>query len=229
METQKFKKRLLLVDFGISSKQELNTQTTIYKKKDVENLYDDIKMGLMSDAPVTQIVKLVPMELRPKLKNYIIKSEEDLSQFVESLHDFGSFTEFWCCKNDESTQLIYGRFSSATEYSLDIFQQLEIVIGNTARLLEKVGSEMNIPYVMAERLWWGRHYSITRKSTESGDLKKSFIVIARKIEEKKDIIEEFNKYLSEKKVRSFSLEFLFQNGKLIFIDWDTENDIGVLI
>lgn len=232
MATQKWNKKEILIKYNLSTLQEIQEQTKVYCKSDLDRLFTDLLEFFQRNRKrYVYIIKLVPQELRPKLKNYLLFDEEDLLSFKETVTCDYSYKEIWCCSNVLNQTNAYGRLYLGDGIYADYRHTMEIVLGNTARLIEKVSGDDQIPYIYAERAGWGRHYNIknrfwNRQTPE--ELRKLLSFAARTIEDRKKMIEEFSESLFGIEIHSLCLEFIIQNNTLTFIDWDTENDREVL-
>lgn len=205
----KWKKKQLLYAFGLVTKMDIIDQTKRFTE--VNEVLDYIRID-----GSTYIIKLVPIELRPKLKNFIVNDDKSKILFATDILNYHDYSEIWCCKNECGSEIpIYGRFMTD-----NLSQTIEIIRGNTARLIE------NIPgidsYVVGTRVSWGRHYNTVNK----GNL--PFHDVACWIEGKRDQIDSFYEQLKIIDVEILCLEFKVYKSGLVFTDWDTPDDKAVI-
>lgn len=205
----KWKKKQLLLVYGLATEDEIIRQTKRFTK--IKDVLDYIQI----DGSI-YIIKLVPIELKPKLKNFIVNDEESKRLFASDVLNYGDYSEIWCCKNECNGGIaIYGRFATS-----DISQTIEIIHGNTARLLDKIPDSES--YISGTRVSWGWHYNIISK----GNL--PFYDVVCWIEERKNQIDIFSEHLRMIGIKSLSLEFQMYKSGLVFTDWDTPNDKMVI-
>lgn len=201
----KWKKKQLLLVYGLSTEEEIAKQTKRFTK--IKDVLDYIRI----DGSI-YIIKLVPVELKPKLKNFIVNDERSKTLFASDVLNYSDYSEIWCCRNECNEGMpIYGRFATC-----DISQTIEIIRGNTARLLEKIPNTES--YISGTRISWGRHYDIISKGILP------FYDAACWIEERKNQIDIFSEHLKMIGIKSLSLEFQVYKSGLVFTDWDTSND-----
>ena len=159
--TGKWKKKKILNLYGLSSLAEIEQETTRYKKQEINLLYRDIANSLQEGTQDDFfILKLVPLELRPKLKNYLIYQQSDLDEFISTRNDHYDFEEVWSCRSSKKiVSSVYGRFFSDLS-GTEVFQSIELALGGTARKLDQVSLSGGIPYISGKRPSWGWHYEI---------------------------------------------------------------------
>ena len=209
IDSAKWKKRLLLVFYGLTTIEELENETKRFAS--VFDVFNHIKI----DGSV-YIVKLVPREMKPGLKNYVIRDEKGKQFFAEDVAQYHNYCELWCCKNACSGEMpVYGRLVFD-----GISQTIEMICGETARLLEKIPSVS--PYVIARRLSWGMHYTIQKE----GDI--PFQDVFLRVENKREQIEAFVADLQRIGIESISFEFRVYKSKIVIIDWDSADDRSVI-
>lgn len=205
----KWKKKALLIQYGLATQQDLLDQTKRFISA------QDALDYCMLDGSI-YIVKLVPIEWRPKLQNFIILDDNSKKQFCHEIQQYHNYNEIWCCKNEAKKGIpIYGRFSIDQSS-----QTIELVQGKTARLIEKIPGVDK--YVFASRNAWGWHYDVVQK----GDL--DFREIAYRIEREREKIIIFLNDLNKIGIWSISFEFRFVGSEFFFIDWDTADDVLVV-
>ncbi|MEY8387035.1 hypothetical protein AALC17_07000 [Oscillospiraceae bacterium 38-13] len=204
----KSKKKQLLLAYGLATEEDIS-QTKRFTE--INEVLDYIRI----DGSV-YIIKLVPIELRPKLKNFIVNDDKSRRSFATDILNYHDYSEIWCCRNECNGEMpIYGRFVTG-----DLWQTIELIRGNTARLIEKI-PEMD-SYAVGIRISWGWHY----KAVNKGNL--PFHDVARWIEEKKNQIGIFFEQLKMIGVETLCVEFKVHNSGLVFTDWDTPDDKTVI-
>jgi hypothetical protein len=222
----------VLIQYGLSTLEEIETQTKVYKIAAIDILISDLLLSIEKDkGRFVHILKFVPIELKPKLKNYLLYNEDDLNMFINNFECEYDFAEIWYCKNEINKTNIYGRFCMGDGIKVDYKHTLEIIYGNTARIIEQVSNHSKVPYIQANRIGWGFSYKTNQFSNSNigtNNLNKIFDFIIKSIEQRRENIEFFFDSLINLKVNSICLEFVVQSGNIFFIDWDTENDQRVL-
>ena len=205
----KWKKKQLLFAFGLATEEDIAEQTKRFTE--INEVLDYIRID-----GSTYIIKLVPIELRPKLKNFIVIDDKSKILFATDILNYRDYSEIWCCKNECGKGIpIYGRFMTD-----DLSQTIEIIRGSTARLIENISDIYS--YAVGSRVSWGRHYNAINK----GNL--PFHDVACWIEEKRDQIDSFFEQLKMIDVEALCLEFKVYKSGLVFIDWDTPDDKTVI-
>lgn len=206
MITEKWKKKLLLVKYGLSTIEELQRQTKRYAST------KELQENICLDGSI-YVIKLVPIKLRPKLKNFIIKDNASMFAFLNEIEKYHDYSELWCCKDECTDGLpVHGRFAID-----QTGQYLELVQADTARRLDNID---NYPHLRAYRLSWGWHYNI------EGDFPIDNVAID--IERQRDFIDDFVFDLHEIGITNVSLEFRAYKERIVFTDWDTSDDYRVL-
>ena len=206
MMTDKWKKKLILVKYGLSTLDEIERQTKRFHS------VLELRENLILDGSI-YIIKLVPKVLRPKLKNFIVWDSQSMEMFYREVEKYKDFIEIWVCRDEcENGLPIHGRFAVD-----EIGQYLELVQADTARKLECISL---YPHIQAKRLSWGWHY-VTEGTMPYRN-------VAIEIECRREVIEKFILALESKGIISMSLEFRVYRNEIIFTDWDTSNDRIVL-
>lgn len=234
MITKKWLKYEILIKYGLSTKDELDSQIKRYKKSEIDKLYEDIlkELGQNSNSNI-YVLKLVPKELRFKLKNYKIYGQKDLEIAVKDLKMQSKFEEIWCCKTklDLDGSGIYGRFYINSGGKTEVFQCIEQVWSDTARKLENILKNQKLTYIRAKRTGWGWRYNIEEINCKKQGERKilhDLWEVAKQIEIKRNRIEEFANDLYKIGICSFDIEYKVINGRIVIIDWDTSSDEMVL-
>ena len=205
----KWKKKQLLFAYGLTTEKDIIEQTKRFTE--INEVLDYIRV----DGSV-YIIKLVPIELRPKLKNFIVNDDKSKQLFAADILNYHDYSEIWCCRNEcDGETPIYGRFVTG-----DLWQNIELIRGDTARLIEKI-PEID-SYAVGMRISWGWHYNAINK----GNL--PFYDVACWIEEKKNQIDSFFEQLKMIGIETLCLEFRVYKSSLVFTEWDTPDDKRVI-
>ena len=221
---EKWKKYEILMKYGLTTENVIRDQVNRYVKNDIGVVCSDIKKDMIKNPNEhAYIIKLVPLILKPKLKNFIIRTNEDIEVFSEKVLSFSGFEEIWWCK----TKLSGGKAPDGRMYinngsnTNDISQCVEQVWAETARKLEQIGS--GVPYVVANRISWGFNYKI--KSFNIGDEELHvFHIILKELETKKNNIQMLSDDLLNICIPCMSIEYKAMNGKVHIVDWDSSDD-----
>jgi hypothetical protein len=233
----KWNKQQILMDFHIRDKTSFEKNVKVFKKSQKKELIDFIieqKHRYCGCKELYFILILVPVEHRYKLKNIKIKDEITVNHFYEMLNMERSYSEIWVCTNwSKLEESISGRFCIDMSKGYEN-QIIEIVKGDAPRVIEKIEyykkdkSENQIEYYIYSRNRWGMRYKELVNQNKSELIDDGNREICRAVESKREVIDQFYTFLEKIGILSLSLEFRFQNGKLEFIDWDTENDKKVI-
>ena len=232
----KWNKQQILMDFHIREKTSFEKNVKVFEKTFKKELIDFIleqKQRYCDCKELYFILILVPIEHRYKLKNIIINDEINANKIYELLNMDYSYSEIWVCTNLPKLKKSFsGRFRIDMSNGYEN-QILEIVKGDAPRVIEKIEYHKkenlnNIEYYIYSRNRWGMRYKelVNQKKSELIDNSNREICMA--LESKREVIEHFYTHLRKIGISNLSLEFRFQNGKLEFIDWDTENDKKVI-
>ena len=227
--TGKWKKKEILNLYGLSSLPEIEQETTRYKKQEINLLYRDITNSLEKNIQGDFfILKLVPLELRPKLKNFLIYQQKDLDKFFNTRDDYYDFEEIWICRSSQkAASNVYGRLFFNL-FGMEIFQSIELSLGGTARRLDQVSLSGGIAYISGRRPSWGWHYDINHliynNKFENTMLLNWYRTVAVEIERLRDAFPIFFEDLISLDIASISFDFVAYSSKIVIIDWDTAND-----
>jgi len=237
----KWRKYLALVDFGFVSADELATEIRRYPRSKVHRLVSDISADIRHDSRRARrslyVVKLVPADLQGQLPNFRVERSSQLKQLVAFLtaHSGETYLEAWYCRTriDSEVFSVAGRivFSAANAGGIQLVEQLW---RGSPRLLETYSDDFALPYVRASRYSWGWPYSIQhvhlpRKSALSNlQLQSEFGYSMRCIEQEREKIGTFCRFLDSFSFKAYSLEYKIVASQLRIIDWDTPNDKRVL-
>ena len=233
MSVKKWEKYKILFKYGLATEDEISKQIRRYKKKEVHKMCNELSNNLAQGNPTDiYIIKLVPKQLRFKLKNFKLRSPDDLIPFLNEVKTNKQIEEIWYCKNrlDPNRNCVYGRLyinNSGTHVN----QYIEQVWADTARKIEEITHNQQITYVRAKRLNWGWRYFIEHINCEKNSkdiILNDFWECAKQIEARKEQIQNLADDLFRLGIYSFDIEYKIINGCLSFIDWDTANDMAVL-
>ena len=236
----KWKKHLVLVEFGLKKQEDLENEIHRYSAFHVNRLIEDIKKELKNNPDSGMyIISSIPSCDCFKLPNFCISSLEDLEAFKKSLdeHFYDKFSEVWYCKKpfEKGNDVITGRISLDNRKGLNTIQYshcVEQVWNCSHREIEKLNKDSNTIFLRAFREGWGRHYHINQLKVPSKEDKdkviKGFIQTVKGIESNKEKIEEFENYLKDIGIDELCLEYMLSQKGFSFIDWDTSDDKKVI-
>lgn len=238
----KWKKHLVLVEFGLKNQEDLENEIHRYPAFHVNTLIRDIEKELQSNPNSGMyIISSIPLHDCFKLPNFCISSMEELEEFKASLDNnfFDRFLEVWYCKKpfQNGYDVITGRIALDNRKGLNDIQYshtVEQVWNCSHREIEKFNKDSNAIYLRAFREGWGRRYHIdelrvpTKKETDKDKVINGFIQMVRGVEEYKEKIEEFENYLEKLGIDELCLEYMLSQKGFSFIDWDTNNDKKVI-
>ena len=219
---EKWKKYEMLIRYGLATEEEINNQINRYSKNDIDKICNDIK-GVLNTEEYAFIIKLVPHELKPKLKNFIIRDMIDIERFKQEAQCFHGHHEIWWCK----TKVSEGKAPHGRMYidNNDVSQCVEQIWADTARKIELIGT--GIPYIVGERLSWGFSYGIS--AYRVGEIEIAvFRNVLRQLERKRAAIQLFVDDLQRIGVSCLSIEYKVVNDQIRIVDWDSSDDRTVL-
>lgn len=238
----KWKKYLMLVDFGFISPNELEDEIRRYPRSERRRLVSDIRSDIQQERTQGRrsiyVVKLVPTDLPGQLPNFRLEDTSELRQLVAFLdaHEKENHLEAWYCKTrvDSDVFSVAGRivFGMTDTGRTQIVEQLW---RGSPRLLESYSADFSFPYVRASRYSWGWSYSIEHihlpemASMHSSELQSEFGYAARCIEQAREKIEVFCAFLDSFSFKAYSLEYKIVGAHFKIIDWDTPHDKQVLL
>lgn len=232
----KWKKHLVLVEFGLKSYEDLTNEIHRYDAFRVNNLIEDIHSNLTKHPNTGMyIISSIPTNDCFKLPNFCVSTIQDLNGFKAHLSEdfFDKFSEVWYCKKSFEPGLdnIVGRISFDNRVGLNSIkysQCIEQVWNSSHRKIESFNVKSNGIYLRASREGWGRHYSIDDLRVPSTDYKDKVINGFRNtvipIEANKEKIDAFTNYLKSIGIEELCLEYMLSSKGFSFIDWDTSND-----
>lgn len=236
----KWKKHLVLVEFGLKKKEDLEKEINRYSSFHIQDLIEDIKREMEKNSNnAVYIISFIPISKCFKLPNFYISSLEDLEKLKTTLdeHFYDKFSEVWYCKKpfSKGQATVTGRIlidNKVGRNSIKYSHNIEQVWACNHREIERFNKNSNVTYMQASREGWGRHYKI-EKINIKGEKNKteildSFVQSVKEIERSKEKIEEFEKHLKMIGIEELCLEYMFSHKGFSFIDWDTSDDIKVI-
>ncbi len=239
----KWRKYLLLVQFGLTSKAILNKQIKRYKQIHASKMIADLSASIQLDTPQLKylhVIKIVQKNAVGQLKNFRLTDLNQWCELLAFLQLAQPSDEIWHCKTDISyeTLSVAGRiiFDNRTNST----QILEQVWRTSPRLIESYSkgkiSTFAYPYIHAIRPTWGWHFRIDNihippdyPSTQNQLLEEGRKSI-RLIERSRELIETFVCAATYEDVSTkvIGIEYKIINEKLTIIDWDTADDLSVI-
>ena len=236
----KWKKHLVLVEFGLKKQEDLENEIHRYPAFHVNTLINEIEKEIKSNPNSGMyIISSIPSHDCFKLPNFCISCLEDLEAFKTSLDDhfLDKFSEVWYCKKpfQNGHDVITGRIALDNRKGLNTIQNshtVEQVWNCSHREIEKFNKNSNGIYLRASREGWGRRYHIDALNLPSKKDKdkvvNGFIQTVKEVESDKEKIEEFENYLEKLGIEELCLEYMLSQRGFSFIDWDTSNDKKVI-
>jgi len=232
----KWKKHLMLVEFGLRTMENLQSEIHRFNYNEKEILIEELKERIKCDKNEGikrfYIVSLIPMQEYYKLPNIIIKEQEDIYK-LEQLSDVGQFSEIWFCQKnlDSKNNNFVGRIVIKDTFDSDE-QVLEQVWNCSHREIEKWNKDSEVDYIRASRDGWARRYRMEciniTKSDMLDRMKEQFVNVVTDIENNREKIEIFMNHLKSIGINELCLEYMNTNHGIQFIDWDTSNDKKVI-
>ena len=243
-EPLKWRKYLLLTEFGLLSEEDLKGEVVRYPRDGEVKLHQALSEALVITPPGNAlfVVKLVPRDEPGRLPNLRITKRGDLKLLPGFLTSWSSYpyTEIWCCRTSmvPSGLSVAGRMV-ISETDVDS-QTVEQLWRTSPRMLEYYhgGASFPHPYLRATRTGWGWHYTIRRthippnrtlasnytKATLARDFGAAMVLM----EEWREQIQLFISHLRSKGAAVLSIEYKAVGSRLTVIDWDTPDDRAVL-
>lgn len=208
--------------------------------QDIERVVEDIKNDMPIDGNQSSLytISLIKNDQLHNLPNVNITNRQELENFYSKYSKDKQFSEVWFCKkkNNKNQTFSIGRISFNTKDQLDGMdsQILEQVWNTGHRDIEKYNGKYEKAYLKASRKDWGMRYSIEKlniakdKNIEKEQMVMQFIEAVKEVERKREKVENLSEYLKKLGINQFSLEYLLQEGKFLFIDWDSQNDLKAI-
>ncbi len=237
-EPNKWKKHLILVEFNLKTQTDLEKEIKRYPKQQIFQLMEDLKQRFHEDSEANAyLLSLIPRIDCFKLPNYIIKTEEDITDFLEFMRKReGLFSEVWCCEKPKREGLdnVIGRVSLSTgkTFRTEAEHIIEQVWSINHRDIEHYCMNSKMNYLRASREGWNRRYQLDHISMvdkkDKNKMLNDFITVVKNIENNRDKIEDFLEFLREIDISEIVLEYMLVGEQFKFIDWDTSNDKKVI-
>lgn len=241
----KWKKKLILEKYGLSSYKELLNEVHRFKANEKGIVLKILEKVLEKEDDLYSRLVLVPMGHQYKLPNYIVTKWEDLVRAENFMTSAEGIGEIWhhiekAAKRDlvnTSGNSCYCCIAGRISYSWTNFECMEIiemVSGSSPRQLEKYSVGNNITdYLYAVKIRGDATYKIENihagvyyKNTV--EWIKCFKHLEEKLEKYRGRLYELRQMISQHEVYSLSLDFVMKKGELSFLDWDTSNDSEIL-
>ena len=216
-----------------------------YKTQEVSCLIEDIKKDIQnSNAKCSYLISFIPKNQEYKLPNVSISSIDELETFYEKYLQTHNkkYAEMWYFKKFANKNLnnLIGRIAIDNRHVYDnasdfkSSQIVEQVWSANHREIERYNEKLGFTFLSASREGWNKRYKIDKIKIPEGinidkdKILRQFAEIVKEIELRRENIENFSEYLKTLGVKSFSIEYMVREGRLSFIDWDSENDIKVV-
>ena len=239
-EPLKWKKHLILPMFGLRTMEDLKNEIHRYSFLDIPQMIEDIQSDMVQQKREQSLytVSLIKKEQLRGLPNVSITTQSELEDFYKQYAQSKEFSEIWFCKkkNNPDQMFSIGRISFDTRDVVeDIYTQiLEQVWNTTHRDIEKYNGKYEKAYLKAKRRDWNMRYHMeTLKLPKQEEISKEqmiseFMQAVKEIERKREKIEQMAMYFKKLGINEFSLEYLLEEGKFLFIDWDSQDDHKVI-
>lgn len=235
--TMKWQKYELLAKSGLTSLSYLQNNIFRYSKNNIDELINDICLYFASsnEPNILVVIKFVEHDKPGQLWNLrITKSpiKEELKALIIR-HTIPQVVEYWFCGSKISKEIYNFSGRYLFDYQDFKIEVVEIVWWTSPRVLNGDISSNRFPYARYLKKFPSRFFTLGNKPNGSFKftdihLKNCLSMISALVHSKKTEIEIFQEILLKHNIRSYSLEFKFENGIGNFIDWDTSNDHFVL-
>lgn len=239
--TFKWKKRLIMERYEFLTYRDLLEEVIRLPVRDKHVAIKLIEKELEDACKRYARIVLVPMNHQYKLPNYIVTGKKDLTGAERFLDMPGSCQEIWLFFGtlQFSPGIFSGRISynwSRWEYTgfVDEMEVIEIVSGDDPRQIEKyIVQNSNVDYLRAVKRDKNFGYIIEAcdadaKYRQEKELIWCFEVLKKELDKFHVRLYEFKKMIRRYGGCSFSMDFKIINQKILFLDWDTSDDAGVL-
>lgn len=244
----KWKKHLILPLFGLRSFEELESEIHRYSACDVEKIVADILKDMQKAEERGEsnlyIVSLISKNKLIKLPNVQIRDKDKLEEFRERYSASNpQYDELWFTKKQRTKDAssLVGRVSFRnSDYKDDKKrsqgdeQCIEQVWNSSHRAIEGYNENSESVYLRASRERWQAPYKIEKIHVPNGvqvdkkQIVSQFGEVAKRIELSREKIETFAEHLKGLGIDEFSLEYMLENRRFLFIDWDTNDDERVI-
>lgn len=236
----KWKKHLVLADFGFKTHADLKQEIHRYPSHQIANLLKDIASEMGQDSGNLYTISFIPTLDCYKLPNATCQTLAELETLKQNLDSnlLRRSSEVWYCKKpyrDNPTSSI-GRFSIQNQKgfvpSIKRVHEIEQVWNCSHREIEHFTSRSEVRYIRASREGWHRAYTIdsirSSSKEEQKQMVEQFFQSVAYLEEHQDKIQDFLRYLSSLEINQLALEYMYSEKGFSIIDWDTENDLAVI-
>lgn len=236
METRKWKKRRLLVDFGIQSKKQLESTMSRYSIFDKEKCltYAETQLNNSKDDIMNFII-LVSQKETQGLPSFKINNANDLNVIADKLatFDLTRYTEIWNV-HDKKQEAIWGRQSLYLDDPLFhriVPSVLELNNGVSCREFEKYPDISN-GYLQLKRANTNQRFKIVNSlfKTEKGrNLVLNVDEVNSALISYQKRLVDFARFVKGAGISNISYDFNYtKENKISFFDWDTNNDSKLL-
>lgn len=235
-EPAKWRKHLVLVDWGLRDKEHLLNSIKRYPFGDYVRCLQDIQEDIVKEtAQYAYILKLVNLKRLYKLPNIIISSEENVRSAYEELkqYDLSNFTEIWYCRNlVENQGTVFGRimFNNENLFPGRCSQRIEMVWGASARDIDKY-PQQKCPFIAFQKQNWNTEPKLI-KILPNGAEEHTLLAVSEQIIDRVSQytrrMKEFGEFVFSCGGSHLCLEFSYCQNQMRFIDWDSDCDEAVL-
>lgn len=237
-EPVKWLKKLLLVRVGLSSMEQLSNEIHRYSSAMLDQAEQDcidLVDPLVIDKREFMVVfKKIPPNNVGLLPNFRAYSIDDIIAYFNGLrsnHHKDSAEELWFCINtiDNTAMSLGGRLLIPCYYAPEC---IELVWHTTPRFIEKLTiPEFEFPFLRGvrevgklffdiETLFFPLRFS-KKLSFNKNKYLSEWLEVTHHIDQNKENIDLLCSILRHYGAQEISLEFCVNNGKFMFIDWDT--------
>lgn len=233
----KWKKHWYLLAWGLREGSRLRETIRRFRMEDYAECLEEVLHTLRSEpGRHVYIVKLIHPVRFYKLPNIVVQSEPDAEAALRWLDeaDLSEFSEIWYCRNEAAHRgMVFGRmmigFSSL--FPAVCPSRVELVWGASARVIERYPAT-DCPFAAIEKGNWNAAPVITEllpHGEDEASLRYTAAQILEKLSSHTKRIVEAGEYVFQRGCRHLCLEFSFYDGKLEFIDWDSDHDARILL
>jgi hypothetical protein len=244
VESLKWRKYLLLTEFGFLSKHNLQKQIARYPRHAVRRLTAEIRtaLGRVPRGTALFVVKLVTQNEPGGFPNLRVTSQDELASIPAFLNAWSSYPyiEIWTCYTciDSSVLSVAGRLIISSSELWE--QSVEQLWRASPRMLESYhgGSSFPYPYLRATRVGWGWPYNIQHVHIpqangrlavlSSEQVRLEFAEAMLSIERSREQLAFFAASICDRGGSIVSIEYKVTGSRLEIIDWDTPDDRRVL-
>ncbi|MGO9259362.1 MAG: hypothetical protein ACLQU1_24065 [Bryobacteraceae bacterium] len=244
IEPLKWRKYLLLTEFGFLSKRDLQKQIARYPRHAIRRLTAEIgdALGRVPRGAALFVIKLVTQDEPGGFPNLRVTSHDDLAAIPAFLSARSSYPyiEIWTCYTciDPSVLSVAGRLIIS---SSEVWEQsVEQLWRASPRMLESYhgGSSFPHAYLRATRVGWGWPYNIQQvhvpqlngrlAALSYEQLRVEFAEAMVSIERSREQLAFFAASIGDRGANIVSIEYKLTGSRLDIIDWDTPDDRRVL-